>query len=160
MYKRVTLVTRAICCGWSLSFIPNTTIKRHYFSLLFHFMYANFLACAQYAKIWMPTNFPHRQAQNTHYHGLHVYSIICNSVVPKREIHCKPCHIKQIKQTISHFYIDSEWGVWSVLWIKQTADIILISLKAITSSKSWHLRDEIHHLISIKLKREMTKQIT
>lgn len=55
MYKRATRVTRAICCGWSLSFIPNTTIKRHYFGLLFCFMYANFLACAQYAKILMPT---------------------------------------------------------------------------------------------------------
>lgn len=96
--------------------------------------------------IWMPTHFPHRQEQNN------TQNIDCiiyqnTTIIPKREIHGQPYNITQIKQTMTtlspHIHINSEWDIWIASWIQQAADIILISLKAITSSKSWQLRDEI-----------------
>lgn len=44
-----------------------------------------------------------------HYHGLHVYSIICNSVLPKREIHGKyKTDQANNKSLLPDIHIDSE----------------------------------------------------
>ncbi len=154
---KVSHVSGHAISGMIRYFIPNTKGTICFAVVLFH-IYKQSCLCTV-CHIWMPTNFPHRQEK----HRLHYIIKIWPSF--QREKY-KPYNITQIKHTMKTLSPHIQWKQW-----RRHLDYIMnktsrrhhinkfkkhYTIQKLNETARW----DLCLLISIKLQRQKTKQIT